>query len=279
MTDVQDQGSGGTVGDRLRIAREAKGISLDEVARQSRIPVRHLEHIERGEWDALPAITYSVGFARSYANIIGLDGPAIGAEVRQELGVSRNVAAGPAAYYEPADPARVPPRSIWIIAGVLAILLVAGYLIWRNSVVKDATADETAIAEGTAPTADVPPPANSQPRPQAAPAPSANGPVTLAASEDVWVRIYEPGKTPALFQGVLKAGQTYQVPATAQAPQIRTGRANVLNVSVGGTRVAPLGPPERTISDVSLKAADLLARSGNAGPGAPAAPAPAPAPR
>ena len=75
-----------SVGERLRLAREAKGLSLDDVARQTRIPIRHLEHIEREEWDALPATTYSVGFARSYANAVGLDGAAIGAEVREQLG-------------------------------------------------------------------------------------------------------------------------------------------------------------------------------------------------
>src|SRR5918997_4398120 len=85
----QDQLLGQSVGERLRIAREAKKLSLDDVARQTRIPVRHLEHIEREEWDALPAITYSVGFARSYANTIDLDGASIGAEVRELLGGAR----------------------------------------------------------------------------------------------------------------------------------------------------------------------------------------------
>src|SRR4051812_42105459 len=92
----QEQISGSPIGDRLRIAREAKGLSLDEIARQTRIPIRHLQHIEQEEWDALPAIPYTVGFARSYANAIGLDGPAIGAELREQLGGSPR-AGGPAA--------------------------------------------------------------------------------------------------------------------------------------------------------------------------------------
>ena len=117
----QDQLLGQSVGERLRVAREAKGLSLDDVARQTRIPVRHLEHIEREEWDALPAITYSVGFARSYANTIDLDGARIGAEVRELLGGARMGGTTAAAYYEPADPARVPPRSLAIAAAAMAI--------------------------------------------------------------------------------------------------------------------------------------------------------------
>ncbi|HMC91010.1 MAG TPA: helix-turn-helix domain-containing protein, partial [Allosphingosinicella sp.] len=49
MADMlSEQGYGNPVGERLRVAREEKGLSLDDVARQTRIPIRHLEHIERG---------------------------------------------------------------------------------------------------------------------------------------------------------------------------------------------------------------------------------------
>src|SRR4028118_1190572 len=89
MAETQDQLLGSTIGERLRAAREDKGISLEDIARQTRIPIRHLQHIERSEWDSLPAATYSVGFARSYANSVGLDGAAVGAELRELLGGAR----------------------------------------------------------------------------------------------------------------------------------------------------------------------------------------------
>jgi transcriptional regulator with XRE-family HTH domain len=270
----QDQLLGQSVGERLRVAREAKKLSLDDVARQTRIPVRHLEHIEREEWDALPAITYSVGFARSYANVVDLDGAQIGAEVRQQLGGIRpgNTAAAP--YYEPADPARVPPRSIAIAAAVIAVLLVIGYLVWRSSAIGEDSPADVAITQADEPAAAnqaAPRPA----RPAPAPPPS-NGPVVLTAAEDVWLRIDQAGGGAPLYMGILKAGQTYQVPAGAQSPRIRTARANVLRVSVGGAEVPPLGPPETTISTVSLTAADLVARA--QGGAAPPAAAPAPTP-
>ncbi len=57
-----------SVGERLRAAREEKGLSLEDIAAQTRIPRRHLESIEAGDWDRLPAPTYTIGFARSYAS-------------------------------------------------------------------------------------------------------------------------------------------------------------------------------------------------------------------
>jgi hypothetical protein len=62
------------------------------------------------------------------------------------------------------------------------------------------------------------------------------------------------------------------VPTTAAAPKLMTGRPNVLEVAVGGTAIPPLGPPERRISGVSLKPADLLARTAAPAPAVTAAP-------
>jgi hypothetical protein len=148
------------------------------------------------------------------------------------------------------------------------VLLVAGYLVWRSNAVGDA-GEETPIVE-----ADSPAPAPAARPPAASPtAAAASGPVVLAASEEVWLRVYEEGGR-KLYEGTLRAGERYEVPAGAQAPQILTGRPNALRVSVGATAIPPLGPPEKTIADVSLKPADLLARV----QGAPAGTIPAPPP-
>ncbi|HEY5723934.1 MAG TPA: RodZ domain-containing protein [Allosphingosinicella sp.] len=265
----QEQLFGTPVGERLRVAREEKGLSLDDVARQTRIPIRHLEHIERGEWEALPAVTYSVGFARSYANVVGLDGPAIGAELREQLGGMRGPSTVPA-YYEPADPARVPPRSLAILTAIIAALLVVGYLVWRNNALDDPSVDESAITEGPAAPAAAPP-ANQA----ATPAAPATGPVVITATEEVWLRVYEPSGT-SLYQGILRPGERYEVPAGAAAPMIHTGRPNVLRITVGSTVIPPLGEPEKRVMGVSLKPADLVARL--QGAAQPAAPGPQAAP-
>ena len=274
---VQDQGHR-TVGDRLRVAREARGQTLQELALQTRIPIRHLEHIERGEWDSLPAATYSVGFARSYAQSVGLDPSEIGGEVRQQLGLSRSATGPVTAQYEPADPARVPPRSVALITAALAILAVIGFLIWKSSSVDDPTPEPQIVDAPAAP--PVTAPAQRPVTPAAAPA---SGPVVLTAIEDVWMRVEEAGGGAALYQGTLKAGERYEIPAGAQAPQLRTGRAQSLRVTVGETVMPQLGPPDRTVSRVSLRAADLIARMQGAtappaaAPGAASAPAlPAP---
>jgi cytoskeleton protein RodZ len=251
----QSQTFGNPIGDRLKAAREAKGITLDEIAARTRIPLRHLRHIEMGEWDALPAATYSVGFARSYATVVGLNAAEIGAELREQLGQKTYTAAP--AYYEQTDPARVPPRSLAIWVGLIAILLAAVYMIWRSGAVDDTAVDEEQIASVETQLPPVQPmnPGASQPG-----APAASGPVVITATSDVWLRVYEADGA-RLFENTLRAGERYEVPATAQRPQILTGRPDAIQVTVGQTQIPPLGPPQLTIADVSLLPADLLARS------------------
>jgi cytoskeletal protein RodZ len=276
MIEVEeDSFAADPIGSRLKAARERQSISLDEIAARTRVPVRHLEHIENGEWDSLPAATYSVGFARAYANAVGLNGSEIGAELRALLG--RAASTTNPSHYEPTDPGRVPPRSLAIAAAVIALLLAVTYLVWRSGAVDDTAVDENQIAGIEAPSsapASAGGPAAGGPAVASRPAPApaaARGPVVLTATADVWLRVYEGGGGPKLFENTLKAGERYVVPATAKAPQILTGRPNALQVAVGPTVFPALGPAEKTIADVSLLPADLAARFA----AAPAAPAPA----
>src|SRR5689334_25384232 len=112
MTDNDEFESKPTVGDQLRAAREAKKVSLEDVAAQTRIPQRHLESLERSDWESLPAPTYTTGFAKSYASAVGLDRTEIGDQLRAEMGGHR-FAADTAQVFEAADPARTMPR--WLV--------------------------------------------------------------------------------------------------------------------------------------------------------------------
>jgi cytoskeleton protein RodZ len=260
-----------SIGERLRRAREARGMSLDDVAGQTRIPMRHLQHIETEEWDALPAPTYAIGFARNYANAVGLDGAALSSELRDSIGGPRRRAPAPE-YYEPADPARVPPRSIVLVAILLAVLLGGAYMIWRSLGGADDEPASNPIAD--APTRISVPETASGPAPESL----AGQSVTLTATGDVWLRITQGQGGAQIFQGILAAGQTYAVPATAQRPVIRTGRPQLLRASAGGRDLGPLGTEERLIENVSLLPQDIAARAQGAPPPTPAR-APASPPR
>jgi hypothetical protein len=93
---------------------------------------------------------------------------------------------------------------------------------------------------------------------------ASGGPVTVGATQEVWVKLSAGGKT--LFMGTLAPGRTVAVPPDAVDPMLTTGRPGVTTVSVGSTLIPPVGDPDRAAHNVSLKPADLLARVGAAPP-------------
>jgi cytoskeletal protein RodZ len=59
-------------GPTLRTARERMGMTLQDVAGETRIAVRHLTAIEEGRFDGFAASVYAIGFARNYARMVGI---------------------------------------------------------------------------------------------------------------------------------------------------------------------------------------------------------------
>lgn len=62
-----------TLGEKLRQAREERGISVSEVAEQTRISRLYLESIENDDYKPLPGGIFNKGFVKSYAKFIGFD--------------------------------------------------------------------------------------------------------------------------------------------------------------------------------------------------------------
>jgi len=263
-----------TVGQRLREARESKGLSVEDIAAQTRIPTRHLTSLEESDWDKLPAATYSIGFAKNFAGVVGLDRAEIGELLRAEMGGTRLSAAAIPEVYEAVDPARTMPKGLVIGAlGLLVLVVLAlSWLSNRSMQPDDTTAEAanvTAPTENAVGAAPVAPPA--------AP-PIAAGPVVLAATDAVWIQVKDG--TTTLHQGELAAGQSYTVPTTAVAPVLTTGKPEALRITIGTTATPSIGEPGTTVTGVSLKPADLQrGPAGRAGAAPPAPPVATPSPR
>jgi hypothetical protein len=62
-----------SISERLRIAREARGVDLFRVERDTKIRVKYLKAMELGQFSELPGAVYARGFLRNYASYLGLD--------------------------------------------------------------------------------------------------------------------------------------------------------------------------------------------------------------
>ncbi len=110
------------LGERLRKTREARGLSIDDVARVLKFRADYVEALEHGEIKELP-VTYAVGFLRSYAEFLG--GSALGIDIPEAVARVRH------GYTHPNGERRrmwgltqenaMPKLSLLIVAALLAI--------------------------------------------------------------------------------------------------------------------------------------------------------------
>lgn len=255
-------GNPGSVGARLAAARRAQDMTLEDIASKTRIPLRHLEAIEADRFASLPGRTYTIGFGRAYARAVELPEEAIAQGIRDVLGGTA-VSTRDATQFDLDEPSKVPSAKIaWLAAAVGAIILIAGFSIWRTYFFSGANVEELAqAADADATTAPTGPAKKRAPKgtaPSTAVDPKAE--VVFTATEDnIWIKFYD-GEGKQLMQKQMALGEQYTVPADAVDPQVWTGRPDAFAITVGGRTVAPLGTAEVAVKDVPVTATALMAR-------------------
>lgn len=148
----------GNIAERLRRARQERGMSLDELSVKTRIPVRHLETIEAGRGPDLPGGFIGKSFVRQYAAAVGLDGEQALHEFITQTGINLEVA------FEERKISPYTPESIqkfqsrvWrnVAIGVFALMLLVVGLVYYLT--------RPAAQQADKPVPSVLPPANPEP--------------------------------------------------------------------------------------------------------------------
>lgn len=232
----------------LRLAREARGLSLHQVSDHLKLTVRQIEAIERGDLSVLPGATFARGFVRNYARFLDLD-PAVflaaGAEVQ-------SVSDLPEQMITPSlgrMPSPGNPRYSALPAGLLVLLLVAvlgagwhyGWFESREEMalleqpLEQPVAAESPVAAMSAPeaaaspvvieaaAASAPVAALSAPVPAAvasspAPAPAISSPAAVVRQSAPVAAPAVPQSAPAARQSAPPAAQSQPPRAVAPAP-------------------------------------------------------------
>jgi len=82
--------------------------------------------------------------------------------------------------------------------------------------------------------------------------------VQLVAVRPAWVRVQSADGS-VIFEGILNAGDSFDVPATQEPAKLRVGESGALYFAVNGTHYGPVGPGGTVTSNVALSAAELTA--------------------
>lgn len=216
------------IGARLAAARTAAKLDLADIARDTRVPLRHLRAIEADAHDSLPALPYAIGFVKTLARAVGVDPEAAAAQFRAETSKTAHVPAAIA--LEPLDERRLPPRELVVFSIIAVVALLGGIIAYAAGLFDKAPPPPPVVIAAPAPTpapaiapdvsiATPGAPVAAAPGTVLAVAPAAvpvGGQVTLTPTEDVWVKIYDAQGT-AVKSGILTAGEVFVVPATPLA--------------------------------------------------------------
>ena len=265
-----------SLGGHLRALREAKGSSLEDMARSTRVGIRHLEALEEERLADLPSPVFVRGFIRAYCGFLR--------EAPDEVLAHYEALAGERAAAQAANaPPR--PRTTWASSSVvvgLALLLILGIaLILINLTVKrtggtsvaapnsevsasmPAPAPAPQAAEPAPAPVEAPRPSTASPPPAAAPAVapaptpapavarSVPGPhrLTIKAVDATWIRV-QPDEGRATEE-LLPAGASREWSAERRF-LVTIGNAGGVEVALNGRILSPLGPKGTVIQRLEL---------------------------
>ncbi len=83
--------------------------------------------------------------------------------------------------------------------------------------------------------------------------------VIIHATDTAWIRVSDVNAA-VIFQGILAAGEWYEIPEQFTAPVLRAGNAGAIYVLVDGAPYGPLGSSGAVVKNLSLRAADIERR-------------------
>ena len=233
------------LGEEFRSAREARSLSLSDVAERLHIRSVYLAAIEDEDWHVIGAPVYVRGFMRTYARFLGLDPEAAVARFSATVPAGTPAAAAPRAAAANAGEKRSGERSSPSLAAVLSIVvavlvvLFVGYEFYQYKTGAPAGAP---VAEGSAPQAAD---ASAEPAdslaaiPPVAPSPAAavKRGLTVRVTETSWLRVTVDGTV--VLEGTLPAGTAKSF--KGKVADLRVGNAGGVKIAVNGKTLGPLG--------------------------------------
>jgi cytoskeletal protein RodZ len=111
-----------TVAEQLHQAREARKLSIEQVAEITKIRTDHLRALEEGNFDVFAAPVYIRGFVRTCSTLLKMDVPQVMAALDTELGQNKKFA-------EP------PPLSDHQGGALDSVMLQLSFVTWRKGVI------------------------------------------------------------------------------------------------------------------------------------------------
>ncbi|WP_394761794.1 helix-turn-helix domain-containing protein [Phenylobacterium sp.] len=144
--DIPPLQFGGDIGQALKAVREARKLSIEDVADVTRVRRAYIADIEAMRLDKLPSRPFTIGYIRAYAEALGLDGEAAVERFKSDEPDLNEPLRAPIGVVQTSDPRVV------AIVGAVVVSLVA-IILWnvaQRAMLANAPPSPTASARSTA---------------------------------------------------------------------------------------------------------------------------------
>lgn len=247
-----------SLGIGLRELRESKGVSLDDIARSTRVGRRHLEALESESWGELPSPVFVKGFIRAYCEFLE-------ASPDQALGLYREIAGETVKPHRAQVSVRTPPaRRVGPLMVSLVLFIALGASLFalrvgltssprpapagsgpaRSSPERVPSSTPTPVPSSTNVAVQRAPVQTSEPRP-------ARQRLLIRAVEPTWIRVQiDEGQ---VAEELLQVGAVREWTA-ARRFVLTVGNAGGLEVDLNGRRIPALGARGAVIQKLVLPA-------------------------
>ncbi len=235
------------IGERLRYAREARGLTLGAVESLTRIRAVYLQALEDEQFDRLPGPAYTRGYLRTYALALGIPANELVEMYPGAFGTSPRPVFTTSPAQIPIRPTTPPSRLrrlvMYIGGTAVTVILVLGFIGYqqlRQFAQPVPPLPSTPSVDSAQPPAKPAPAALPEAKPSVIPVPqtAASGGVELAlvASGTSWLNVVADGTE--VFQGFVQAGDA-PVWRAQQRLTIRVGNMDAVTLRVNGQLLHP----------------------------------------
>jgi len=227
-------------GEQLRLAREARGITLKDISEQTRISTQYLEAIEKDEYKKLPGGIFNRSFIKAYARSVGFDeNEALDAYKRTADSQGNDlddVSSSPHKFQVLTyDQSARSPLVTALLTGIVLLILSLGIyaaLHWYMNRNSSTPTNNQPLANTPAETPNQTTPANNTTPPPIDPNAFT---IQLKAKEEVWVRFFNDGEKNSSFANVMSKDATQEVKPQQQIRiQVSKDKVNALEVTING---------------------------------------------
>jgi cytoskeletal protein RodZ len=228
------------LGMRLAQLRQQQEISIEEVARATRIQPRLLRAIEEGNLDVLPEPVYIQSFLRQYAEALGLDGSEFAIAFPARFGLPELRPS-----WRSLPGAQLRPVHLYLLYMFLIVSAVNGLSYFLNRSSTQAQLPEVQRLQPApgvviGPVNPLQTPATPMNNVAAKPGAQKSVRVGLTLTSQSWVRVVADGKTE--YEGVLSEGAQKTWVADKQVV-VRAGNAGGVMVTYNDSQAKQLGQP------------------------------------